>query len=166
VAVMAAAVVTTSGCQSAAERLTESATERALGAATGEDVDLDVGEGRMTVEGEDGSFLVGATTEVPARIAAAAPIPAGFEPASTFEQSEDGRRGVTVTGRLPGADPLEVVDELETAMTDGGWEQVSRSNINDELLSLHLERDEEVFNVNVIANGDETMLTLMLLGSD
>jgi hypothetical protein len=165
VAVMAAAVVTT-GCQSAAEQLTESATERALGAATGEDVDLEVGEGRMTVEGEDGSFSVGATTEVPARIAAAAPIPAGFEPASTFEQSEDGRSGVTVTGRLPGADPLAVVDELETAMTDGGWEQVSRSNINDELLSLHLERDEEVFNVNVIADGDETMLTLMLLGSD
>jgi hypothetical protein len=138
---------------------------------------LDAREGRRTVRSEDArrtarsEDAVGsparAPTGVPDRITAVAPIPSGFEPAGTFERSEDGRRGITVTGRLLGVDPVVLVDDLEVAMNADGWEQISRSNINDELLSLHLERDEETFNVNVIAHGDEARLTLMLLeGSD
>jgi hypothetical protein len=164
--VVVAAGTLAAGCQSATERLTEGAAERALGAVTGEDVDLDVREGRMSVDTEDGSFSVGASTEVPDRIAAVAPIPAGFEPASTFEHSDDGQRGVSVSGHLANTDVAEVLDDIETAMISDGWEQMSRTNINDELLSLGLQRGDDIFNVNLIADGDEAMLTLMLLESD
>lgn len=166
-ALVAAVAVLGVGCQAATERVTERAAERVLGAASGEDVDLDLGEGRMSVEGGDGTSLaVGTATEVPARIAAVTTIPPGFEPASTFEQTEDGRRGVTVTGRLPAGDPSAVVDDLAATMVADGWEQVSSTNINDELVSLSLQRGEDAFNVNVIVDGDEAMLTLMLLESD
>jgi hypothetical protein len=164
--IVVAAGTLAAGCQSAADRLTESAAERALGAVTGEDVDLDVREGRMSVDTEDGSFSVGASTEVPDRIVAVAPIPAGFEPASTFEHSDDGQRGVTVSGLLPITIAGTVLDDIEAAMASDGWEQMSRTNIDDELLSLGLQRGDDAFNVNLIVDGDEAMLTLMLLESD
>jgi hypothetical protein len=166
--IVALFAVTVTGCQSATERLTEAAAERAIGAASGEDVDLDLRDGRMSVQSADGesSFSVGASTEIPARIAAVAPIPAGFEPATTFEQSEDGKRGVTVSGMARGSDGPTILDELEAALTADGWEQVHRSNINDELLSLGLQRGDDVFNANVVVDGDEVMVTLMLIEAD
>jgi hypothetical protein len=168
VAILALFAVIASGCQSATERLTEAAAERALDAATGGDVDVDLREGRMSVEGGNGesSFSVGASTGVPDRIAAVAPIPAGFEPVTTFEQSEDGKRGVTVTGTASGSDGAALLDDLEAALTADGWEQVQRSNLNDELLSLGLQRGDDVFNVNVVVDGDEAMVTLMLIEAD
>jgi hypothetical protein len=149
-------------CQSAGERVAEAAAERALSAASGEDVDLDVREGQFSVESEEGTFSVGTSSEVPERIAAVAPIPAGFEPASTFEQSEEGKRGVSVTGRVPSGDGGVIVDGF-AAMLDDGWEEVSRSSINGELLSLSLQRGDDAFNVNVIVDDDDAMVTLMLI---
>jgi hypothetical protein len=165
VAILALIALTTVACQSATDRLTEAATERALSAASGEDVDLDLRDGQMSVESEEGSFSVGASSEVPERIAAVAPIPAGFEPASTFEQSEEGKRGVTVTGRVAGGDGAAILDGF-AEMADDGWEEQARSNINSELFSLGLQRGEDVFNVNVIVDGDEAMVTLMLIEAD
>jgi hypothetical protein len=163
VLLLAVLTIITTGCQSAGERLTEAAAERALGAATGEDVDLDVREGRMSVETDEGSFSVGAATEVPDRIAAAIPVPAGFEPLQTFEQREATSTGVSVSGRHGRRRPAAVLDELETALAADGWETVNRMNLNDQILSLHLEREGAVVNVNVAVEGDDAMLTLMLL---
>jgi hypothetical protein len=163
VLLLAVLTIITTGCQSAGERLTEAAAERALGAATGEDVDLDVREGRMSVETDEGSFSVGAATEVPERIAAAIPVPAGFEPLQTFEQREGDQHGVSVSGRVAGADLQRVLDDLEAALAADGWETVNRMNLNDQILSLHLEREGAVVNVNVAVEGDDAMLTLMLL---
>jgi hypothetical protein len=160
---LAVLTIVTTGCQSAGERLTEAAAERALGATTGEDVDLDLREGRMSVETDEGSFSVGAATEVPDRIAAAMPVPAGFEPLQTFEQRDGDQQGVSVSGRLTGADLESVLDDLETALTGDGWEVVNRMNLNDQILSLHLEREGAVVNINGAVEGDDAMLTLMLL---
>jgi hypothetical protein len=163
VLLLAVLTVITTGCQSAGERLTEAAAERALGAATGEDVDLDVREGRMSVETDDGSFSVGASTEVPDRIAAAIPVPGGFEPMQTFEQRDGDQHGVSVSGRIAGSDVQSILDELEAAMAADGWDTVNRMNLNDQILSLHLERESAVVNINVAVEGDDAMLTLMLI---
>jgi hypothetical protein len=109
--------------------------------------------------------IVAGATEVPDRIAAVAPIPPGFEPASSFEQSEDGQEGVSVTGRVQTGDGQALLDGIAVALTADGWEQLNRSNINDELLSLNLERGADHFNVSVMVDGDEAMLTLMLIES-
>lgn len=160
---LAVVTVLTAGCQSAGERLTEAAAERALDAVTGEDVDLDVHGGGVSVETDEGSFSAGATTEVPDRIAAVVPVPAGFEPLQTFEHHDGDQRGVSVSGHLTGGDLSDVLDGLEAAMTADGWEVVNRTNLNDQILSLHLEREGSAVNVNAVADGDEAMLTLMLL---
>jgi hypothetical protein len=165
VAILALIALTTVACQSATERLTEAAAERALSAASGEDVDLDLRDGQMSVETEDGSFSVGASSEVPERLAAVAPVPAGFEPATTFEHAEEGTRGVTVTGVVRGSDGASILDGF-AAMADDGWEEQARSNINGELFSLGLQRGDDIFNVNVIVDGDEAMVTLMLIEAD
>jgi hypothetical protein len=162
VLLLAVLSVVVTGCQSAGERLGETATERALSAATGEDVDLDVREGRMSVETDEGGFSVGTSGEVPDRISAVVAVPDGFEPMQTFEQRHGDQQGVSVSGRITG-DLAAALDAMEAALTGDGWETVDRMNLNDQILSLHLEREGAVVNLNGAVEGDDAMLTIMLL---
>lgn len=150
------------GCQSAGQRLTETAAERAISVASGQDVDLDVRDGRIEIETDEGSYSAGLATEIPDRIVAVVALPAGFEPLQTFEQREDDKHSSSVTGQLASADLEAVLDELEATLTGEGWEAVSRINQSGELFSLHLERGDANLNVSAIVDGDDAMLTLML----
>jgi hypothetical protein len=166
VAILLAAATFATGCGAAAERLTEAAAERAVSAASDGDVDFDTRNGQVTIESADGTLTSGATTEVPARIRELVDVPAGFEPATTFEQTEDGRQGVTVAGRLVTDDPAGVLDELGASLTTDGWQEANRTNLNGELLALALERDDDLFNLSMVVDGSETMLTMMLVEND
>jgi hypothetical protein len=164
---LAAITALAAGCGAATDRLAGAATERVVSAATDGEVDLDLRDGQVTIEGSDGERVTGgAATTVPDRIVAVVPIPDGFEPATTFEQHDGGQQGVTVAGALTTDDPEAVLDDLGTALTADGWEQVSRTNLNGELLALALQRGDDLVNLSMVVDGNETMLTIMLVEHD
>jgi hypothetical protein len=125
-------------------------------------VDRDGGDGYPA----GGPGTVAGRPAVPARLVALAAVPAGFEPVGAFERCEVGERGISVTGRIAGGDPVAVLDELEAALAGDGWGRPSRSSVDDELLGLHVEGVHGVFNVNLVAAGDAVVVTLMLVESD
>jgi hypothetical protein len=164
---LAAAATLAAGCGAATDRLAEQATERVVSAATDGEVGLDLRDGQVTIEGADGERVTGgAATAVPERIAAAISIPAGFEPVTTFEQHDGAQQGVTVAGTLVTDDPEAVLDDLGAALTADGWDQVSRTNLNGELLALALQRGDDLFNLSMVVDGGDTMLTIMLVEND
>jgi hypothetical protein len=114
---------------------------------------------------DNGRVAARLPADVSQRIAAVVPLPEGFVAASSFARSDGDRHGVSVTGRLPTRDGTGILDALAVALADGGWSQRNRSNIDDHLLSLVFERGAEHFNVSVMVEGDEAMLTLMLIDS-
>lgn len=159
-ATLAALVVVTAGCGAVAERATESVLDRA---SDGE-VDLDVDEGQMSIEGSDGeSMSVGAASEVPERIAEVLELPADFEPAGTTEQTSDGQSGVTLNGTISDDDPVGTLEQLEGSLADDGWEQRSHSNTNDQFVTLGMERGEQQLTISLISEGGEAMLTVVLI---
>jgi hypothetical protein len=115
------------------------------------------------VDPADGGPPVGTATPIPGAITVVAPVPPGFEPTSSFERSDGGQRGVSVTGRVPSADGTAILDAFAGTMTGAGWEERTRSSVDDELLSLLLERDEERFTVSVVVDGEDVVLTMMLI---
>jgi hypothetical protein len=125
-------------------------------------VDRDVGVGYPA----GGPGAVAGRPAVPERLAVLAAVPAGFEPVGAFEHCEAGRRGISVTGRVAGRDPVAILDELEAALDVAGWGRPSRSSVDDELLALHVEGVAGVFNVNLVAGGDAVVVTLMLVETD
>jgi hypothetical protein len=154
----------TVGCSAVAERATESA----IGRLGDGDVDIDLSEGRMSVEGEDGaSASWGAASDVPDRVAEVVPLPDGFEAVSTFEQADQGQQAVTVAGRVPGGgDPAELIDGLDAAMTADGWERTNRTSFDGELVSVSLERGSATVNLAATADDEATGLTIVLLEAE
>lgn len=154
-------VLATAGCSSIAERATESA----IGSMSDGEVDLDLSEGGMAIEGEDGESLsFGSSTDVPDEIAAVITVPDGFEPHSTVENSEtDGTDGVTVIGTIPTDDPAGLMDGIETQLTGDGWERIGHTNQSDQLIMASYERGEDSFTAQVMVDEGEGMLSLILL---
>jgi hypothetical protein len=161
VVAVATAAALASGCTAVAERATESA----IGRMGDGDVDIDLSEGRMTVEGEDGaSASFGSSSEVPDRVAKLVPLPDGYEPVSTFEQSDGDQDAVTVVGVVhDGGDPADVVDALEEAMTTDGWERMNRTSFDGELVSVTMERGATTVNLAVTADDGSPGLTVVLV---
>lgn len=152
------------GCQAATERLTESAAERALGAISGEDVDLDLAGGSFSIDGPDGSMSVGQTDEIPDAIVAAVPVPVGFEPVSSFAQRDGETQGTSVQGLLPAPDADGAMDALTASLAADGWDEEGRIAADDTLRSATFRKGERTLNVGLLGGGDEDlMLTLTLL---
>lgn len=151
------------GCGAAAERLTESTVERALGAASGEDVQLDLGEGGLSIETAEGAMAFGATQEIPDAIAAVVPIPAGFEPAGTFSQRDGDTEGVSVQGALETSDPQATMDQMVATLESDGWSVEGTMSMDQSLITSSLARDGDVLNLSIVHEGGEAMLTVMLI---
>lgn len=152
-----------SGCSAITERASEAALERI---SDGESVDLDLSEGRMTIEDEDGtSISVGATEEVPDQLAAVVPVPDGFVPRSTFSGGDEGGSGVSVAGTLATDDVAAVVEQLEATMVADGWERVHRSEVDGgSLITLGLQRGDDMVTVTAASDdGGESTLNLLLV---
>jgi hypothetical protein len=162
--VLTVLVLATAGCSSIAERATERVTESALGAMSDGEVDLDLSEGRMAIEGEDGESLsFGSSTEVPAEIAAVLDLPDAFEPTNTVEQSEGDHRSTTVLGSFTTDDPVGEVEALEAQLTADGWERLGFTNQNEQLLFVNLERGEESLTISLMVDEREGILSVILL---
>jgi hypothetical protein len=113
-----------------------------------------------------GPGIVAERVVVPDRLVALAAVPTGFEPWNTFERCQGSRRGISVTGRIAGGEPVGILDELEAALAGAGWGQPARSSVDGRLFALHVEGSHGVFNVNLVVGGDAVVVTLMLLGDD
>jgi hypothetical protein len=158
--ILAALVFVTAGCSAVAERATESA----LGRASDGQADFDLDEGSISVEGQDGErFSVGGTSDVPEEIAAVVPVPQGFQPATSMDTTEDGRRATSVSGVISTDDPVGLADELEGQLTSEGWERASHTNQNDQLVALNLTRGDEALTISLVADDQEAMLNIIYL---
>ena len=82
----------------------------------------DSGDGSMTVEGEDGSFSGGATTELPDEWPSDVPAPDGLTIASAFVVSDTGSDAISVSGTVDGEDFL---DDYGSQLEDAGFESTS-----------------------------------------
>ncbi len=82
----------------------------------------DSGDGSMTVEGEDGSFSGGATTELPDEWPSDVPEPEGVTIASAFVVSDTGSDAISVSGTVDGEDFL---DDYGSQLEAAGFESTS-----------------------------------------
>jgi hypothetical protein len=76
------------------------------------------------------------------------------------EAAGSGHAGVLITDA-----PEEVLDDLEAALTADGWDEASRTDLNGELLALAPQREDDMLDISMGVDGDETMLTVMLIES-
>ncbi len=106
------------GCGAAAEKAAEEATERAIEDQTGGSAEVDLDDGSISVEGEDGGFEAGAG-QVPDEWPDDVPLPDSLAVSGGLFSSSAGQDIVTVSGSSDlTAD--EVVDEFRELLP--GWE--------------------------------------------
>lgn len=135
----------------------ESVVERAVGMIDGvEGVDLDLEDGSISIEGEDGAlfqmdideddqsatitteegtFTTGAAQEYPAELAAVFTPPPGFEAVMVSEFTDSDQRGVMVQGEVKGGFEALRTD-LQTQLEGGDWDEVSEGSMAPGVMSV------------------------------
>ncbi|MBU2076230.1 MAG: hypothetical protein KJ938_17505 [Actinobacteria bacterium] len=128
VPLLVALAVTASGCgaDTLAERATEKAAEKALedAAAEGVEIDLDAGEGGISVETDDGSFTSGLGS-LPAGFPEDVPV-VGGEILNGASSQQDGTTAYIVTVMVQGA-AQEAMAEAISALEDAGYSRTENS---------------------------------------
>lgn len=120
-----AATLGLTGCGDVAERAAEEAIEQ----GSGGDVDLNLEDDSLSIEGEDGSLSIGGG-EMPEDFPADVTLPDGgtVVAGSSFEQG--GNKGWLVESTYPD-DPKDLADTVEGDLTGGGFDQVGTYSTNE-----------------------------------
>lgn len=153
------------GCSS--DDIAEQAIEQAADAAGG-DVDIDQEGESFSVDTGDGEgFSVESTDEVPAEVADLVPIPDGFavESVTDTQMGEDGD-GTSVQGQIDTDDPKAVLDEIEAALADDGFETQTNSDIGGEMFTLMMTKEGEAsvtISIIVEDEAEPAVMNLMVL---
>ena len=158
-----AAALLAAGCGS--EDVGEKIAEKVVENQTGEDVDINVDGDKVKIEGKDGSFEVGASTELPDGWPGDVELPKDAEIVGAT--SLDGGEGqmLSVTARVVDMTPSEVFDHFEEEL-DGWTEQTKSVTSSDgnELVIAAWADDGDVLSVTATtddSNDDEDASTLV-----
>ncbi len=133
--VLGTSLFTATGCKKISEKIAEKVAEKAVGAATGSDVDLDTGNGTVTMKGDNGAVVVvsGDTTTVPENWPKSVPIyPSASLKASMSGSTGDAKEHFSLTFET--SDPPSKVfafykDNLK------GFKKVSEMNLNGNIIA-------------------------------
>ena len=159
-AVASVLLVSAAGCGSDADPEPESAQEADTAPDTGGDEgqdggapNVDIEDDGMSVETGDGTgFSVESSAEVPAEISDLVSLPDGFTAQGTTEVSSEDGGGITVGGTIDTDDPAAVIDDIEAALTDDGFETAAKSELG-ELFTLSMVKEGEAHvTVGIIIN--------------
>lgn len=148
------------GCGQAADKISEKATEKAIESGADGDADVDISDGQMNIETEDGSFSVG-SGEVPDTWPEDVPLPADLAVLSAMDMGSEGESMINISGTTD-MNPDEVAAFYEDEL-DGWTESGSFSSSADEggMSSVSYEQDERTVGVTIVDDPDEaTTLSL------
>lgn len=149
-----------SGCGKAAEKIGQKATEKAIESGADGNADVDISDGEMNIETEDGSFSVG-SGEIPDSWPEDVPLPDGLEVLSAMDMGSDGESMINVSGTTD-MTPDEVTAFYESGL-DGWSESDSFSSRAEEggMSSVSYEQDGRTVGVTILDDPDEaTTLSL------
>lgn len=156
-----------SGCGKAAdkfsEKAAEKATEKAIESGSDGKADVDLNDGEMNIETDDGSFSMGAGGEIPDSWPEDVPMPPDAEVVSVMEMGSDDSEAtinLSVTTDMPS-------DDVVAFYKDGldGWTQAGTFSSNSEdggMTSVQYERDEQT-SLGITALDDEDEGTIVNL---
>lgn len=160
VALVALTALVLAGCGAAADRLTEEAVEKGAEKLAEQggagDVDVELDDEGVSVEGEDGSFTGGTT--LPDDWPEDLPLPEQDHEITSAISQSDGEHAFHQVALELDADPHELQDFYESALTDAGLEVGTRETTSGDRVSLGVSggtadesRDVQVV---IIAQGD------------
>jgi hypothetical protein len=141
---------------SACGAASEEATERMVDAAVGSDADVDLDDGQVSIETEDGSFSTGGG-EVPETWPEDIPLPDLEDITSSEVQDASGAASVTLTGRTDLS-----VDEAEAFFAEAleSWTQASRSAVGTDVVQVIYDLGDRSVLVGITDDGDAVTITL------
>ena len=93
-------LVLASGCfgQNIAEKIAEEAIEKAIESDSGENVDIDLDDGEMTIESDDGDVSIGMGADLPDNFPDNVPVYPDMEIISSWSVTEDNKDSYSING--------------------------------------------------------------------
>lgn len=146
------------GCGKAAEKLSEKAAEKAIENAAGGNAKVDIDDGTVKIETDDGSFHAGGG-EIPADWPSDIPLPGSYEVMNVVTSSADGGTNISFTLSVD-----MTVAEAAALYEDGlpGWEtegttSMSSDGLDHRMMMFKKGEDEasEILNIGVSDIADE-----------
>ena len=172
-------LVFTGGCKkNLAERMVEGAIERAIEEESGENVDIDLDEGEVTIQSDEGEVSIssdeetvtidsdegeatfGSGAELPEGFPAEVPVYGNMEIVSSMSGTDDGVTSYTVSGLSE--DSVDVIKEWYEAQL-AGWEitgQFSMDTDDGSTASINAMSGESELNIMMAEDEDGTTIII------
>lgn len=156
---LAAALLLGAGCGNDEQEQAEERAEEAIKANTGDDADVDMGDGRMTVKTEDGTFQMSEDGDLK--------LPDGF-PDDVFvlddhkiSWSTSSAEAQHVTYKTS-TDMAKAVEEYKKEMADDGWKSEFTTETPEGTMLSFKKGENRTANVSIGKDKDDTQVTLMI----
>jgi hypothetical protein len=150
-------LVLASGCfgQNIAEKIAEEVIEKAIESDSGENVDIDLDDGEMTIESDDGDVSIGMGADLPDNFPDNVPVYPDMEIISSWSVTEDNKDSYSINGLTEDAGSDVFAWYKENL---DGWEienEFSASGDDDKISSLSAKSGGLVVVIMVVETEDE-----------
>jgi len=146
-----------SGCRSASQKIAEKIVEEAVEKAAeseGEDVEVDLGEGEVTIKTDEGEVTIGEGAGLPDGFPGEVPVHSDLQIATSFRDTSDEKANFSVSGSYPGSG-----EDLF------GWykDKLSGWNVENE---FSVDMGDEGKSFNLVASNDKYEVAVLIVESE
>lgn len=153
------------GCGKVSDKLSEKAsekiTEKAIEASSGGKADVDIKDGEVSIETEDGSLKIG-TGDLPDNWPKDVPLPDDIKIAGSYGSSDTSSGEIVTVSAQTDLSADEVISFYNDKL--GDWSESSNfstSSDGGKLSSISLEKDNRTISISATEDSDnETLLTI------
>lgn len=155
------AAFTLNCCGRAIEKAFEKGVEARIEKESGEKVDIDLGEGKIEIVGEEGTVVIGAEADIPANFPPELIYPGAKTSTSSMSISGSGTDGSGGMYTFQTDASFAAVKGFYGSLTSKGWNQISVINSSeggDQVTIYTYQKSNESATITISSEGGETTI--------